>query len=301
MRKKVAGRLLSVMMAAAMVVGSSVTTIAGFISLCFMSFTLGKDIGIVMAKGVIFGVLACVTVLPSLILCCDKLIEKTKHRPLLPNINRLSDRMTKRYPVFAVIFLVLLFPAVYGNNHTGVYYNLDETLPKNLPSIIANEKLKEDYNMNTTHILLVDSSVRSSDVNRMLKEIEKVDGVKWALGIDKLVGPGIPSDMLPLDMTDMLKTEQYQTVMINSIYKVASDEVNAQVDAIHAVTEKYDKHALLVGEAPLTKDLIDITDHDFKMVSIVSIGVIFIIILLLFRSVTLPITMEATNGRVVPV
>lgn len=271
------------------VIGSSVTTIAGFISLCFMSFTLGKDIGIVMAKGVIFGVLACVTILPSMILCCDKLIEKTKHRPLLPNINKLSDRMTKRYPVFAIIFLVLLFPAIYGNNHTGVYYNLDETLPKSLPSIVANEKLKEDYDMNTTHILLVDSSVRSSDVSRMLKEIEKVDGVKWALGIDKLAGPGIPSDMLPSDVTDMLKTDKYQMVMINSIYKVASDEVNEQVDAINAVTDKYDKNALLVGEAPLTKDLIDITDHDFKMVSIVSIGVIFLIILLLFRSISLPV------------
>lgn len=271
------------------VIGSSVTTIAGFISLCFMSFTLGKDIGIVMAKGVIFGVLACVTILPSMILCCDKLIEKTKHRPLLPNINRLSDRMTKRYPVFAIIFVVLLVPAIYGNNHTGVYYNLDETLPKSLPSIIANEKLKEDYNMNTTHMLLVNSSVPSSDVSRMLKEIEETDGVKWALGIDKLVGPGIPSDMLPSDVTDMLKTDKYQLIMINSIYKVASDEVNAQVDAINAVTEKYDKDALLVGEAPLTKDLIDITDHDFKMVSVVSIGVIFLIILLLFRSISLPI------------
>lgn len=271
------------------VIGSSVTTIAGFFSLCFMSFTLGKDIGIVMAKGVVFGVLACVTILPSMILCCDKLIEKTRHRPLLPNINKLSDRMTKRYPVFAIIFLVLLFPAIYGNNHTGVYYNLDETLPKSLPSIIANEKLKEDYDMNTTHILLVDSSVRSSDVSRMLKEIEKVDGVKWALGIDKLAGSGIPSDMLPSDVTDMLKTDKYQMVMINSIYKVASDEVNAQVDAINAVTDKYDKNALLVGEAPLTKDLIDITDHDFKMVSIVSIGVIFLIILLLFRSISLPV------------
>lgn len=271
------------------VIGSSVTTIAGFISLCFMSFTLGKDIGIVMAKGVIFGVLACVTILPSMILCCDKLIEKTKHRPLLPNINRLSDRMTKRYPVFAIIFVVLLVPAIYGNNHTGVYYNLDETLPKSLPSIIANEKLKEDYDMNTTHMLLVNSSVPSSDVSRMLKEIEETDGVKWALGIDKLVGPGIPSDMLPSDVTDMLKTDKYQLIMINSIYKVASDEVNAQVDAINAVTEKYDKDALLVGEAPLTKDLIDITDHDFKMVSVVSIGVIFLIILLLFRSISLPI------------
>lgn len=271
------------------VIGSSVTTIAGFISLCFMSFTLGKDIGIVMAKGVIFGVLACVTILPSMILCCDNLIEKTKHKPLLPNINRLSDRMTKRYPVFAIIFVVLLVPAIYGNNHTGVYYNLDETLPKSLPSIIANEKLKEDYDMNTTHMLLVNSSVPSSDVSRMLKEIEETDGVKWALGIDKLVGPGIPSDMLPSDVTDMLKTDKYQLIMINSIYKVASDEVNAQVDAINAVTEKYDKDALLVGEAPLTKDLIDITDHDFKMVSVVSIGVIFLIILLLFRSISLPI------------
>ncbi len=271
------------------VIGSSVTTVAGFISLCFMSFTLGKDIGVVMAKGVLFGVLACVTILPSMILCCDKLIEKTKHRPLLPNINRLSDRMTKKYPVFALIFVVLLVPAVYGNNHTGVYYNLDETLPKELPSIIANEKLKDDYDMNTTHMLLVNSSVPSHDVSRMLREIEKVDGVKWTLGIDKLAGPGIPSDMLPSEATNMLKTDKYQLVMINSVYKVASEEVNAQVDAINRITERYDKDALLVGEAPLTKDLIDITDHDFKMVSIVSIGVIFLIILLLFRSVSLPV------------
>lgn len=271
------------------VIGSSVTTVAGFISLCFMSFTLGKDIGVVMAKGVLFGVLACITILPSMILCCDKLIEKTKHRPLLPNINRLSDRMTKKYPVFALIFVVLLVPAVYGNNHTGVYYNLDETLPEELPSIIANEKLKDDYDMNTTHMLLVNSSVPSHDVSRMLREIERVDGVKWTFGIDKLAGPGIPSDMLPSEATDMLKTDKYQLVMINSVYKVASEEVNAQVDAINRITERYDKDALLVGEAPLTKDLIDITDHDFKMVSIVSIGVIFLIILLLFRSVSLPV------------
>lgn len=271
------------------VIGSSVTTVAGFFALCFMSFTLGKDIGIVMAKGVLLGVLTCVTILPSMILCCDKLIEKTKHRPLLPNINKLSDRVIKRYPVFVAIFLVLLIPAIYGNSHTSVYYNLDETLPKSLPSVIANEKLKDDYDMNSTHILLVDSSVSSSDVNKMLKEIEDVDGVKWALGIDKLVGPGIPSDMLPSEVTDMLETDKYQMVLINSVYKVASDEVNAQVDAINAITDKYDQGALLVGEAPLTKDLIDITDHDFKMVSVVSIGVIFLIILILFRSITLPI------------
>ena len=176
------------------VVGSSVTTVAGFIALCFMSFTLGLDIGVVMAKGVVFGVIACVTILPSMILCCDRLVEMTKHKPLLPDIGRLSEKVTKRYLWYVGAFLILLVPAVYGNNHTGVYYNLDETLPKDLPSIIANEKLKKDYEMNTTHILLLDSSVPSSDVGKMLKQIEEVDGVKWALGLDKLVGPGIPSD-----------------------------------------------------------------------------------------------------------
>ena len=271
------------------VVGSSVTTVAGFIALCFMSFTLGKDIGIVMAKGVIIGVIACVTILPSLILTFDKLIEKTSHKPLVPNINRLSDKVTKHYLVYVAIFLVLLFPAIYGNNHTSVYYNLDETLPKDLPSIIANDKLKEDYDMNSTHILLVDSSISSTEVNKMLKEIENVDGVKWALGLDSIVGPGIPSDMLPEKLTSMLKTDKYQMIMINSIYKTASDEVNAQVDEINTIIKKYDDNSLLVGEAPLTKDLIDITDIDFKMVSAVSIGVIFVIIMLLFKSISLPI------------
>lgn len=271
------------------VIGSSVTTVAGFIALCFMSFTLGKDIGIVMAKGVIIGVIACVTVLPSLILTFDKLIEKTSHKPLIPNINRLSDKVTKHYLVYVAIFLVLLFPAIYGNNHTSVYYNLDETLPKNLPSIIANDKLKEDYDMNSTHILLVDSSVSSTDVNKMLKEIDNVDGVKWTLGLDSLVGPGIPSDMLPKKLTSMLKNDKYQMIMINSVYKTASDEVNAQVDEINKIIKKYDENSLLVGEAPLTKDLIDITDIDFKMVSAVSIGVIFVIILILFKSISLPI------------
>ena len=271
------------------VVGSSVTTVAGFIALCFMSFTLGKDIGIVMAKGVIIGVIACVTILPSLILTFDKLIEKTSHKPLIPNINRLSDKVTKHYLVYVAIFLVLLFPAIYGNNHTSVYYNLDETLPKDLPSIIANDKLKEDYDMNCTHILLVDSSVSSTDVNKMLKEIDNVDGVKWTLGLDSLVGPGIPSDMLPKKLTSMLKNDKYQMIMINSVYKTASDEVNAQVDEINKIIKKYDENSLLVGEAPLTKDLIDITDIDFKMVSAVSIGVIFVIIMLLFKSIILPI------------
>lgn len=187
------------------VIGSSVTTVAGFIALCFMTFTLGMDIGVVMVKGVIFGVLACVTILPSMILCCDKLIVKTKHKPFLPDIGKLSDKVTKRYLVYVVIFLVLLFPAIYGNNHTSVYYNLDETLPKDLPSIIANEKLKEDYDMNTTHMILVDSSIESADVAKMLNKMEKVDGVKWALGLDSMIGPAIPQSMIPESVTGMLK------------------------------------------------------------------------------------------------
>ena len=271
------------------VIGSSVTTVAGFIALCFMSFTLGKDIGIVMAKGVIFGVLVCVTVLPSMILCCDKLIEKTKHKPLLPDIGRISDKVTKRYVIYVVAFVILLFPAIYGNNHTGVYYNLDESLPKDLPSVIANTKLKEDYNMNTTHMILVDSSVAGSDVKKMSQEIEKVDGVKWVLGLDNLVGSGVPADMLPESVTGMLKNDKYQLLMVNSTYKVATDKVNKQIEEIDKILDKYDEGAMLVGEAPLTKDLINITDTDFKRVSAVSIGIVFVIILLLFKSITIPV------------
>ena len=271
------------------VIGSSVTTVAGFIALCFMSFTLGKDIGIVMAKGVIFGVLVCVTVLPSMILCCDKLIEKTKHKPLLPDIGRISDKVTKRYVIYVVAFVILLFPAIYGNNHTGVYYNLDESLPKDLPSVIANTKLKEDYNMNTTHMILVDSSVAGSDVKKMSQEIEKVDGVKWVLGLDNLVGSGVPADMLPESVTGMLKKDKYQLLMVNSTYKVATDKVNKQIEQIDKIMDKYDKGAMLVGEGPLTKDLINITDTDFKRVSAVSIGIVFVIILLLFKSITIPV------------
>ena len=271
------------------VMGSSITTIAGFIALCFMSFTLGRDIGIVMVKGVIFGVIACVTILPSMILCCDKIIEKTKHKPFLPDIGRISDKVTKRYLVYVVLFLLFLFPAIYGNNHTAVYYNLDETLPKDLPSIIANEKLKEDYDMNTTHMILVDSSVSSTDVNKMIKEMDKVDGVKWALGLDSFVGPSVPSDMIPESVSSMLKNDKYQLLLVNSEYKVASDEVNAQIKTLNKILHKYDKTGMLIGEGPLTADLIDITDQDFKTVSAVSIGIIFVIILVLFKSISLPV------------
>ncbi len=271
------------------VIGSSVTTVAGFIALCFMTFTLGMDIGVVMAKGVIFGVLGCVTILPSMILCFDKVIEKTKHKPLLPDIGRISNWVTKHYKIFVAAFLILLIPAIYGNNHTSVYYNLDASLPEDLPSVIANEKLAEDYNMNTTHMILVDSSVASSDVNKMCKEISEVDGVQWALGLDSLIGPSVPSDMIPESVSSMLKNEDYQLLLVNSEYKVATDEVNAQIKEINTILHKYDETGMLIGEGPLTADLIDITDTDFKTVSFVSIGIIFVIILLLFKSISLPI------------
>lgn len=271
------------------VIGSSVTTVAGFIALCFMTFTLGMDIGVVMVKGVILGVIACVTILPSMILCCDKWIMKTMHKPFLPDIGKISDKVTKRYMIYVIIFLVLLFPAIYGNNHTAVYYNLDETLPKDLPSIIANEKLKKDYDMNTTHMILVDSSVESADVEKMIDKMDDVDGVKWALGLDALIGPAIPQDMIPNSVTDMLKNDKYQLLLVNSEYKVASDELNAQIKDLNKILHKYDKGGMLIGEGPLTADLIDITDTDFKTVSMVSIGIIFVIILILFKSISLPV------------
>ena len=271
------------------VIGSSVTTVAGFIALCFMTFTLGMDIGVVMVKGVILGVIACVTILPSMILCCDKWIMKTIYKPFLPDIGKISDKVTKRYMIYVILFLVLLFPAIYGNNHTAVYYNLDETLPKDLPSIIANEKLKKDYDMNTTHMILVDSSVESADVAKMIDKMDDVDGVKWALGLDALIGPAIPQDMIPNSVTDMLKNDKYQLLLVNSEYKVASDELNAQIKDLNKILHKYDKGGMLIGEGPLTADLIDITDTDFKTVSMVSIGIIFVIILILFKSISLPV------------
>ena len=271
------------------ILGSSITTIAGFIALCFMTFTLGLDIGIVMVKGVILGVFACVTILPSMILCCDKLIEKTKHKPFLPDIGRLSNKVTKRYKVYVLLFLILLFPAIYGNNHTQVYYNLDETLPKDLPSIIANEKLKEDYDMNTTHMILVDSSVPASDTRKMIHDMEQLDGVKWVLGLDALIGPDIPQDMIPASVTEALKNDEYQLMLVNSEYKVATDQVNAQIKELNQILHSYDEGGMLIGEGPLTADLIDITDKDFKTVSAVSIGIIFLIILILFKSISLPV------------
>lgn len=275
------------------VVGSSITTVAGFLALCFMSFTLGKDIGIVMAKGVIIGVICCVTVLPSMILLCDKLIEKTKHKTLMPNLSGLSRFVTKHYIIFAVIFAVLLVPAIYGNNHTKVYYNLDASLPDDLPGVMANNKLKEDYDMNPAYMLLIKNDVDSLTANKMVNQIEEVEGVKMVLGLNSLLGPAVPQSMLPETLTSHLMSDEYQMVLIASEYAVATDEVNAQIDEINSIVKSYSEESMIVGEAPCTKDLIDITAVDFKNVSIASIGVIFVIILFVFKSISLPIILVA--------
>ena len=271
------------------VVGSSITTVAGFIALCFMSFTLGMDLGIVMAKGVIFGVLCCVTVLPSMLLIFDKAIEKTKHRPIMPDLGVISGWIVRHYKVFLVLFLVILGPAVYGYNHTQVYYDLAGTLPKSLESIMANDKLDENFDMGATHMILADSSLPAKEAKAMLYEIEQVDGVKMALGFDSLVGPSVPREIIPDDVRELLISGNYQLMLVGSEYAVASDEVNAQCEQINTIIKKYDSSAMLIGEAPCTKDLIEITDEDFKRVSVVSIGAIFLIIALVFQSVSLPV------------
>ncbi|MCM1157236.1 MAG: MMPL family transporter [Bacteroidales bacterium] len=271
------------------VVGSSITTVAGFVALCFMSFTLGMDLGVVMAKGVVFGVIACVTVLPSMILIFDKAIERTKHKPLIPDLGVISNFVTKRFPLFIVLFVIILVPAVYGYTHTDVYYNLDETLPKDLDSIVANSKLQEEFKMNSTHMVLMKSGLDAKDADTMIAEMKDVDGVKTVLGLDALVGPTIPKEMIPEHIKEVLENDRYQLMLIMSEYKVASDEVNQQCEALNEIIKKYDEGGMLVGEAPCTKDLIEITDVDFKTVSVVSIGAIFLIIAIVFKSISLPV------------
>ena len=270
------------------VVGSSVTTVAGFIALCFMSFTLGMDLGIVMAKGVVIGVICCVTVLPAMILLFDRIVEKTRHKAIIPEF-RISKFVVKRYIVIAVLFVLIWIPALYGYFRTDVYYNLDETLPRDLDSIVANTKLSETFDMNTTHMLLVDSALSPKEVSEMAEEMKQVDGVKNVIGMDALLGPSVPRDIIPSDVKEMLQNDNYQLMLISSEYKVASDEVNAQCDKLNAILKRYDESGMLIGEAPCTKDLITITDKDFKVVSAVSIGVIFVIIALVFRSISLPV------------
>ena len=275
------------------VAGSSLTTIAGFLALCFMTFTLGMDLGIVMAKGVLLGVIGCVTILPSLILTFEKLINKTRHRGVLPKFDKLSNVVTKKPGIFAVIFIVLLIPAYIGYSHTDVYYNLDKSVPQTLPFAVANEKLGDQFDMNTTHMLLVDADMPKKDVESMMKDINKVDGVKYTLGMESIVGPAVPDQMLPSELTGKVKSDNWQLLVINSEYKVASDKVNKQIDTINKVVDKYDSKGMLIGEAPCTKDLISITDKDFKVVNSLSILAIFIIIALTLKSVSLPVILVA--------
>lgn len=271
------------------VVGSSITTVAGFLALCFMSFTLGLDLGLVMAKGVALGVICCVTVLPSMLLIFRKAVDKTRHKVIIPEFGRIGRVITKRYPVFLVLFIVILIPALYGYKHTDVYYDLAGTLPKELLSIQANDKLEEDFNMNATHMLLIDSSLSQKTVSNMIDEINGVDGVKTTLGIDSVLGPAIPRDFVPAQLKDELMDENYQLLLVSSEYAVASDEVNAQCDAINGIVKKYDPQGMLIGEAPCTKDLITITDEDFKVVNSISIIAIFLIIAVVFKSISLPV------------
>ena len=275
------------------VVGSSITTVAGFIALCFMSFTLGMDLGVVMAKGVVFGVICCVTVLPSMILIFDNAIEKTKHKVILPDLSGISKWVTQHFYIFLILFFVLIGPAVYGYTHNTVYYDLAGTLPESLESITANNKLEEQYHMGATHMVLLDANTPTKDVVKMTKEMEKVDGVKAVLGLDSIVGSTIPKDMLPDQIREVFESGKYKMLLIMSEYKVASDEVNEQCDTLKQMVKDCDENGMLIGEAPCTKDLIEITDEDFKMVSAVSIGVIFIIIAFVFKSITLPVILVA--------
>ena len=275
------------------VVSSSFTTVAGFLAMCFMSFTLGLDLGIVMAKGVIFGVISCVTVLPAMILFFENAITKTSHRVFLPRFEKLSGFIVDHSFVFITAAVALLIPAFFGYKNYDVYYNLDSTLPADLESVVANTKLTEEYNMNSTHMLLVDASMSAKDAANMLSEMKKVDGVEFALGYNSLIGPAIPDEFVPDSLKSTLKSGDWQLMLIGSEYKVATDEVNAQIESLNKIVHEYDKDGLLIGEAPATKDLIEITNHDFQVVSVLSIAVIFLIIALNFKSLVLPLILVA--------
>lgn len=272
------------------VLGSSITTVAGFMALCFMSFTMGRDLGIVMAKGVLLGVLGCVTVLPSLILVLDKPLQKTKHKSLIPPMGKFAEKVLKIFPVFLAIFLVLIPPAYYGYRETNgeVYYDMGECLPKDMEYVIANSKLQEEFNIASTHMLLVDADVPAKDVRSMVKEMEDVDGVKYVLGLETVVGPMVPEELLPESVKEILKSDKWELMLINSEYKVAGDQVNAQINALNNILKKYDQGGMLIGEAPCMKDLIETTDHDFKVVNAISILAIFVIIALVEKSISLP-------------
>ena len=275
------------------ILGSSLTTIAGFVSICFMSFTLGRDLGIVMSKGVILGVLGTVTLLPCVIRLLDGAIEKTSHRPLLPDVGGIGRFVTKHYKLLGIILLIMIIPAFYGYRNVKVYYDMSRVMPQDMESIKANQKLEETFDMSTTHLLLVDADVPQKDVRDMTKEMQQVDGVTSVLGIDSLLGAGIPESIIPPETLSLVKGERYQLMLVNSAYVISSDEVNVQIDSLNAILKRYDKGGMLIGEAPCTKDLIACTDRDFTVVSLISIIAIFVIIMLVQRSLSLPVLLVA--------
>lgn len=277
------------------VVGSSITTVAGFIALCFMSYTLGLDLGVVMAKGVILGVIGCVTTLPSMILLLDKVLQKTSHKSLLPDMGKVASGITKVFPVFLILFLVLVLPSYlsYKATNKEVYYDLGETLPEDMAYVVANSKLQEDFGVGATHMVLVSTDVSDTDVRAMIHEMENVDGIKYALGLESVVGPLVPEEMLPESVKEVLKSNDWELLLVNSEYKTATDEVNAQINELNTILKKYDPKGMLIGEAPCTKDLIETTDEDFKVVNAVSIVAIFVIIALVEKSITLPLILVA--------
>ncbi len=272
------------------IVGSSITTVAGFIALCFMSFTLGRDLGIVMAKGVILGVIGCVTVLPALILVLDKPLQKAKHKSMIPNMRRLANGLVKAFPVFFCLFMLLIPPAFYGYNQTNneTYYNLAKSLPDDMEYVIANSKLSEDFDIASTHMLLINKDLSPKSVRDMMKEMEQVDGVKYVLGLESVIGSRVPEEVLPESVIGLLKSDKWELLLINSEYPVASDEVGAQIESLNTIMKKYDPTGMLIGEAPCMKDMIDVTSHDFEVVNAISIVAIFLIIALVERSASLP-------------
>lgn len=275
------------------VTSSSITTIAGFVALCFMTFKLGTNIGIVMSKGVVFGVIACVTVLPAMILTFDGVIEKTSHKALIPSLDGLSHHIVKGRYIALAIFAVILIPAIHGNNNYEIYYNIDQSLPQDIPSAIANEKLKEEFDMSNMHMVLLKDGLTAKEKNQMIKKIEKVDGVKWVIGLNSLVGSNLPESMIPSDIKEMLKTDQYELQFISSDYSSATEEVNKQIAEIDKIVKGYQKDGMVIGEAPLMKDLQDVTDVDLATVNNISIIAIFLIILVTFKSISIPVILVA--------
>lgn len=277
------------------VVGSSITTVAGFVALCFMSFKLGLDMGLVMAKGVVMGVVGCVTILPAMILLLDKPLQRTRHRALIPDMQKLARGVTRAFPVFVAIFLALVYPAysAYKQANGEVYYNLGASLPDYMQYVIAQNKLADTFDVASTHMLLLDTDISEKDVCDMIDEMEKVDGVKYVLGLESFTGPAVPKAMLPGKIVQKLQSDDCELMLVNSEYQVASDEGNAQIDKLNAILKRYDPEGMLIGEGPCMKDMIEITDHDFQVVNTVSIVAIFFIIMLVTRSLSLPFILIA--------